>query len=166
MEKVEVTKSCWLWKASKNSYGYGRYKSSGKTGAAHRFCWEFINGPIPAGMSVLHKCDVRDCVNPEHLFLGTHIDNMDDMKRKSRSAQKENHPHSKLTEEQAKFIKMNYKKGTPGGPYQRSEYSLRGLATKYNVDIKTIKRIVSGKTWKTNNSVISIKFLYGQQLDA
>lgn len=89
--KVEKTTSCWLWIGSKTGSGYGKLKRKGKFYTAHRVSWEVYNGPIPKGMLVLHTCDVRNCVNPKHLFLGTHQDNMDDMVRKGRV----NHPAQK-----------------------------------------------------------------------
>jgi HNH endonuclease len=76
---------CWLWLAALN-YGYGFFSpKTGRTVYAHRFVWELVNGPIPHGLCVLHKCDVRSCVNPNHLFLGTNQDNTTDAKRKGRT---------------------------------------------------------------------------------
>ena len=82
--KVDKTKTCWLWTASKNSLGYGRFKFQGKTGGAHRYSYLLVNGPIPDGLCVCHKCDVRACVNPKHLWLGTISDNAKDMVSKNR----------------------------------------------------------------------------------
>jgi hypothetical protein len=73
---------CHLWTGARNVWGYGRLKREGVMLAAHRVAWEMAHGPIPDGLHVLHHCDVRLCVNPEHLFLGTHADNMRDMSDK------------------------------------------------------------------------------------
>ena len=67
-EKVEKTETCWLWTAAKYPGGYGVFGIHPKVmKAAHRFSWELANGPIPEGLWVLHKCDVRHCVRPDHL---------------------------------------------------------------------------------------------------
>lgn len=71
---------CWYWRGSLEEFGYGRLQSK----RAHRLSWTLFNGEIPKGLYVLHKCDIRNCVNPDHLFLGTQIDNMRDMVKKGR----------------------------------------------------------------------------------
>jgi hypothetical protein len=92
VRKGESSNSCWLWTASglgggKNQF-YGQFTITrdGKQyhTYAHRVSWELHNGPIPDGLSVLHKCDTPRCVNPAHLFLGTHTDNMRDAAAKHR----------------------------------------------------------------------------------
>lgn len=84
---VKKTKKCWLWTGKTSGQGYGRVRvpASGYV-LAHRFSWQLHNGnnPIPDGLLVLHKCDNPPCVNPKHLFLGTHADNMRDMIAKNR----------------------------------------------------------------------------------
>lgn len=82
---------CHIWKGvlcgpSKNkAFRYGRITVNGKKILAHRYAWELKNGPIPAGLHALHKCDNPKCCNPDHIFLGTHKENMADMVRKGRS---------------------------------------------------------------------------------
>lgn len=90
-EKVmPVTESgCWLWLASvwrRSGYGRIHYGTGhGKSLRAHRVSYELYCGPIPSGLLVLHRCDVRSCVNPNHLFLGTHTDNVRDAVKKKRN---------------------------------------------------------------------------------
>lgn len=83
----EPNSGCWLWVGAANRDGYGLFCGSRKGKAqhlAHRISWELFRGPIPQGVEVCHRCDVRCCVNPDHLFLATHTDNMADMYRKGR----------------------------------------------------------------------------------
>ena len=74
---------CWLWTGAL-SYGYGRVFVEGKNKRVHRVMWELTNGSIPKGIFVLHKCDITECANPNHLFLGTQHDNVKDMVNKRR----------------------------------------------------------------------------------
>lgn len=84
--KVLKTETCWLWTATLSNKGYGKIGvcNPRRVASAHRVAWELTHGPIPDGLWVLHKCDVRACVNPSHLFLGMAKDNTDDMNRKGR----------------------------------------------------------------------------------
>lgn len=83
---IPVTESgCWIWDGYLDSCGYGRTGFANEQQSAHRVSWKVFRGPIPKGLCVLHRCDVPSCVNPDHLFLGTQIDNIDDMTRKGRA---------------------------------------------------------------------------------
>lgn len=135
-------RSCWIFSGWRLPNGYGHMVGTGRgsgTLLAHRAAWIAFNGPIPEGMWVLHKCDVRACINPDHLFLGTAQDNSDDMKRKGRhraiSYPGEKNPHSKLTEEQARIIKSGTK-------------SIRQYAREFGVGVSTVQQCKSGLTWK------------------
>jgi hypothetical protein len=127
---------CWIWIGSSTNGGYGTMSIKNKNVYVHRISWEIHRGQIPRGMCVLHRCDVRPCMNPDHLFLGTRPDNSSDMARKNRSTQGSRNPMAKLTEEKAKIIrsasgKSNYK-----------------IAAAFNVCDETIRRIRNGTGWK------------------
>lgn len=87
-QKVKITSECWEWQGYKNANGYGWIKRSyggvGINYLAHRFSYLQVHGSIPKGLSVLHKCDNPACVRPSHLFLGTQVDNLEDMHNKNR----------------------------------------------------------------------------------
>ncbi len=97
----EPNSGCQLWLGGGRGDGYGALRTD-RQDRAHRVAWREYRGPIPDGMYVLHKCDVRCCINPDHLWLGTHNDNMADMARKGRcpSYRGEKHPRAKLTDVQ------------------------------------------------------------------
>ncbi len=82
---VSKSNGCWDWSGCLAPNGYGRLQVDGKCKDAHRVSWELHNGQVPHGLHVLHRCDNRKCVRPDHLFLGTHRENMEDMKRKGRA---------------------------------------------------------------------------------
>ena len=84
--KIDTKTGCWLWSGYLQSTGYGQLRLDGKMKLAHRMSWIVFRGDIPDGMCVCHKCDTPRCVNPEHLFLGSHLDNTADAYAKGRMA--------------------------------------------------------------------------------
>ena len=143
---------CWLWLAGCQPNGYGKIQFCGRTLLAHRVSYELYRGPIPAGLCVLHKCDVRPCVNPAHLFLGTHAENSADMASKGRSVRQigdangsrthpervprgEKHVRAKLTEKDVQAIRA-------------SALSQRELAGIYGMSQAAISRVRSRERWR------------------
>lgn len=96
LSKITKTESCWIFNGSKIR-GYGQFRFEGKTQLAHRVSYKIHRGIIPKGLELCHKCDVRDCVNPDHLFIGTRSDNMKDCVKKGRSNFQKDPPNKKKT---------------------------------------------------------------------
>lgn len=140
-DKVEKTDTCWLWKSNRNKKGYGKLALGGQTRKwlfSHRVSWEIHNGPIPDGMHVLHKCDVTNCVNPDHLFLGTNADNIADRNRKGRQARGETNAKAKLTKDLVEFIRILHSQG----------HTYAQLARRFGVTDRTIYAAVNRINWK------------------
>jgi hypothetical protein len=168
--KVNKTDGCWLWTAGKFATGYGSFSlNHHKTIKAHRFSYALAYGPIPDSLFVCHRCDVRACVRPDHLFLGTPADNMHDRDRKGRAmkgdrhwsrlhperrATGERHGNSthpetrprgqghwkaRFTDDEVRAIKAEH---AAGG------ITCRALAKRLHVSSSTIERIVNGRFWR------------------
>jgi len=136
-EKVRITPGCWNWTAYKSNLGYGNFRLDSKMKYAHRVSWELAHGDIPDGMCVCHTCDNRACVNPDHLFLGSHADNSSDMVQKGRSANGADNGKAKLTEEDVHLIRE----------YLRYGCAHKYIARLFGVTRPTIGYIKQGKTW-------------------
>jgi hypothetical protein len=132
----EPNSGCWLWDASVYPRGYGVFEHP-DTRYAHRASWIFRYGSIPENLCVLHKCDVRSCVNPDHLFLGTQADNMKDMdnKRRRRPARGVRAASAKLTEDIVREIKLDHRPA-------------KDLARAYGVQPEAIHKIRRGERWR------------------
>ncbi len=143
-------RSCWLWTGSMARDGYGVIKIGGSNVRAHRAVWERTRGPIPDDLCVCHTCDIRACVNPTHLFLGTVGDNNTDRHTKGRDAcgmsngmntkpstrpRGEKHGRSILTEGMVRAIRASGK-------------SARWLARTLGIGATTVNNIRNGVTWR------------------
>jgi hypothetical protein len=134
-----VANGCREWRGGKTDYGYGRVRlDKTKKRRAHRMMWMLINGEISEHQFVLHKCDNRLCINPEHLMLGNQSDNMTDMVKKGRHKKGEGHSHAKLNDEKVREIRRLAKVG------QR----LVDIAEVMEISPSTIHSIVNYKAWK------------------
>lgn len=141
-KKVEVksVRECWLWTANTNGkYGILKAGTGRANTYAHRLSWELKNGKIPRGMLICHHCDNPICVNPDHLFLGTAKDNVQDMIRKGRGGTIGiKHPLRKLNVSDVVAIRS-------------SKDSIRKLAERYMVHHEQIRRVKKHMSWKTVN---------------
>lgn len=135
--RTRLVGDCWVWQgAVSKTTGYG--VAGGGAEGAHRLMWKLTFGEPPDGQMVLHKCDVRRCINPAHLFLGTHQDNMDDMVNKRRSYQGPQHHFAKMAESDASLIKYLVECGV----------SQAKLAKLYGVTRQAVWRLMAGLSWR------------------
>lgn len=150
--------ACWPWLGIIEANGYGRLTDYWKKYLAHRLAYTFEHGEIPPGKNVCHSCDNRRCVNPSHLWLGTHLENMADMAAKGRSVRRgptnplrgEALATSRLTEQEVVEIRAAYaNRREAGAKLHRGDAptSVRGLAARYGVTPSAIHAIVTRKTW-------------------
>lgn len=138
--KVLDKEACWEWQGAKYHFGHGSFWHKNRTTGAHRFSYELHFGEIPKGKEICHKCDNPSCVNPAHLFLGTHKENMQDCakKKRMRDSRGELNGRNKLKNEDVLAIRSLYKPG---------RRSLITLAEKYGVDKSLIWLVVKRKVW-------------------
>lgn len=132
MNRVRKTESCWIWTGTTNQYGYGIVLVDKKSKRAHRVSYEIHKGEIPSDMVVMHSCDTPACVNPDHLSIGTKLDNNRDCKEKRRNAFGERNGHAKVTDEQIDLIRTL--------PFTQVQ-----LAQMFGITQSQISRIISGK---------------------
>lgn len=111
MSRVEISDTCWIWMASKNSDGYGNVWAKGKCLKAHRLSYQLFKGDIPIGKEICHSCDNPSCVNPDHLWVGTHKENMNDMVNKKRTLYGEQRKNNKIPVSLRPKLAERYKSG-------------------------------------------------------
>lgn len=138
--RVRKTRGCWLWTGAVKENGYGVIGETraGRMIGVHVVSWELTNGPVPDGLCVLHECDVRNCVRPSHLFLGTNADNTRDMYDKGRAPVGERHGCAKLRAMDVRHIRRRKAEGE----------TQRQLAEAFGVSQPLINNIVHYKVWR------------------
>lgn len=139
VDRSSGRESCWPWTACTTRRGYGRYSYKEKMLSSHRVSYELTYGSIPDGLCVCHRCDNPSCVNPSHLFLGTHTDNMRDKIKKGRSKsvapKGEKNGQAKLTESQVLTIRTDTR-------------TQRVIAKDFGICQSSVMYIKSGLGWK------------------
>ena len=136
---------CINWSKSLGHNGYGITTRNNKTYRAHRlaYCdYHNIDHSDIKGMVVRHTCDNRKCINPEHLVIGTHQDNMDDMKKRNRTAKGEAHGRAKLSEVDIKTIRDRYIRGS-------KVHGLLAIAKDFGVAFQTVSKIINRHRWQS-----------------
>ena len=141
---------CWEWQGYLASgTGYGVMSVGNRPKGVHRVAYELNHGPIPKGMCVCHTCDNRKCIRPDHLFLGTKADNLEDMRAKGRQAKgkKVSNPgstngNSRITEDDVRKIRQQYEDGV----------AQVELARRFGIDQTNVSCIVRRVTWKHSTS--------------
>lgn len=130
-------RGCRNWTGTRNKWGYGYFWLNGKMRRAHKVAWETVNGPVPDGALIMHRCDNPACVNPDHLSLGSQQDNNDDMQRKGRNRQPqgERHGSARLTADDVQIIR-------------RSQEQSSVLARQFGVSYYTVRKIRLGLKWR------------------
>lgn len=138
LARTAITENgCWKWLGAISHAGYGNLTYQGKQLSSHRVSYELHTGPIPKGMWVLHTCDNKWCVNPEHLFLGDRQDNADDAVTKGRYAKGHHQGSAKLKEDDVRTIRKMIDEGC----------SLTEIAYEYGVSATAISWIKSWQNW-------------------
>ena len=132
----KVPSGCWLWQGAVNTTGYGMANLTGRKNiVAHRLAWTLLKGEIPAGMNALHRCDTPRCCNPDHIFLGTQLENGIDARSKGRTTKGRNLYH--LTPEQVRELRRLKAEGM----------TYAALSARFGVSKNALCAAVTGRTW-------------------
>jgi hypothetical protein len=146
MTKLVVTDGCWQWKGPAGPNGYASFHLHGST-SAHRAAWILFRGPIPSGMFVCHGCDNRTCANPNHLWLGTHADNMADMVQKGRHDRTKCEPKNRARGERQGSAKITEPIVREMRTLFASGAQQKDIAKKFGVSIPTVSAACTKRTW-------------------
>lgn len=172
---VERTDMCWWWTGATDAKGYGLFMVGSRTDQsrrcvrAHRYAYALYVAPVPQGLSVLHRCDQPSCVRPDHLFLGTHVENNADRHAKGRTAKGlasgrakhpiayvarrprgDTHGRHRVTAAQVAEIRLRAAAGEP----------TKVLAAEFGLSVSGIKKIVYRHTWKGSDVGAVVDKLY------
>jgi hypothetical protein len=137
--KVKKTPGCWVWQAGVDEHGYGEVRVKGRKWKAHRYAYTILVGPIPRGRHVLHTCDNRLCIKPDHLWLGTNASNNQDRHNKGRDAVGERQGNAKLTKRAIRDIRRRLALRLD---------TVNCLASEYGVDPTTIRNVNARRFWQ------------------
>ena len=138
---VVKTDSCWMWTGGRTKSGYGKFNPTHHAGweKAHRFSWMMNFGSIPSGRVVCHRCNMKLCVRPDHLYVATSRENTLDAMRDGLCPIGEKHGMAKLTESQVKEIRLMFESG---------DITKAKLSRTYGVSEMQITRIIKRQTWR------------------
>lgn len=159
--KVDPKSGCWLWTGHCATGGYGGYNYQGARHNAHRVAWALANnnGRLPpTRLHVCHKCDVRKCVRPDHLFLGTAADNLADMRHKGRGNLRNRNGPAKLSLSDVRRIRNTYNRGprkrdpNTGRYVNKAGWTQRALASELGVTREAVSRIICNRNWRVPKS--------------
>ncbi len=147
--KVEKTESCWNWIAAiRGKSGYGAFRLNGKTQSAHRVSYVLHKGEIPEDLLICHSCDNRRCVNPNHLFICTYYENMQDCKNKGRIVTPKGYGFKVNHKPANRTIKSDELIETIKNRIKSKTMTLQEMSIEFNVSLNFMKDLSSGRTYK------------------
>ncbi len=139
LARTEAAGECREWSMARQASGYGATWCGGKVVGTHRLMWQLARGPVPHGMHVLHKCDNRPCINPDHLFVGTNAENVADKMKKNRQSNGNTMASAKLTAADVRKIRSLWRAG---------RHEQREIAKMFGISPTNTHVIIANKTWR------------------